>query len=115
VQASSPSVDVPPGVNLSQVGEAMLQLLGLSPAEAKHFAQTIDWSSTLVIPVPANAGSFRDVAVDGVDGVLIEMRPSNRGPVRTQYMLLWQKNGVVYGLSGWDDPARGIELANSLK
>ena len=53
--------------------------------------------------------------LDGADGVLIEMRSSNRGPVRTQYMLLWQKNGVVYGLSGWDDPARGIELANSLK
>ena len=39
MQLASPSVDMPKGVNLSQVGEAMLQLLGLSPAEAKHFAQ----------------------------------------------------------------------------
>jgi hypothetical protein len=114
VQAASPSVEAPAGVNLSQVGEAMLQVLGLSPAEAKHFAQTIDWSSTLVIPLPLDAASFRDVTIDGASGVLIESRAS-RGAARTQYLLLWQKNDIVYGLSAWDDAARAIEIANSLK
>ena len=115
VQLASPSADMPKGVNLSQVGEAMLQLLGLSPAEAKHFAQSIDWSTTLVIPMPTDAGSFRDVTVDGVPGVLIESRPQSRGPARTHYTLLWEKRDVVYSLSGWDDVMKGIEIANSLQ
>jgi len=115
LQLASPSVDVPKGVNLAQVGEAMLQLLGLSQAEARHFASTIDWSSTLVIPMPTDAGSFRDVTVDGVQGVLIESRPQYRGSVKTQYTLFWQKNDTVYSLVWGDDPTRGIEIANSLK
>ena len=105
----------PKGVNLAQVGEAMLQLLGLDPAEAKHFASTIDWSSTLVIPMPTDAASFRDVTVDGVQGVLIESRAQYRGAAKSQYVLLWEKNDVMYSLTGWNDPARGLEIANSLK
>ena len=115
VQLASPTVDVPKGVDLAQMGEAMLQLLGLSPAEARHFARSIDWSSTLVIPMPTDAASFRDVTVDGVQGVLIESKPQYRGARKVQYVLLWQKNDVVYGLTLWDDATRGIEIANSLK
>jgi len=115
VQLASPTVDVPKGVDLAQMGEAMLQLLGLSPAEARHFARSIDWSSTLVIPMPTDAASFRDVTVDGVQGVLIESKPQYRCARKVQYVLLWQKNDVVYGLTLWDDATRGIEIANSLK
>ncbi len=115
VQLASPTVDAPAGINLAQIGEAMLQLLGLSPAEARHFARSIDWSSTLVIPMPTDAGSFRDVNVDGTQGVLIESRPQSRSMRRTQYTLLWQKNDVVYGLVWWNDATRGIEIANSLR
>ena len=115
VQLASPTVDVPKGVDLAQMGEAMLQLLGLSPAEARHFARSIDWSSTLVIPMPTDAASFRDVTVDGVQGVLIESKAQYRGARKIQYVLLWQKNDVVYGLTLWDDATRGIEIANSLK
>jgi hypothetical protein len=115
MQLTSPTVDTPKGVDLAQVGEVMLQLMGLDPAEAKHFASTIDWSSTLVIPMPTNAASFRDVTVDGAQGVLIESRAQSRGQGLRQYLLLWEKNGVVYSLTGWNDPARGIEIANSLK
>ena len=115
VQLASPTVDVPKGVDLAQMGEAMLQLLGLSPAEARHFARSIDWSSTLVIPMPTDAASFRDVTVDGVQGVLIESKAQYRGTRKVQYVLLWQKNDVVYGLTLWDNATRGIEIANSLK
>lgn len=115
MQLASPTVDAPAGVNLAQIGEAMLQLLGLSPAEARHFARSIDWSSTLVIPMPTDAGSFRDVNVDGTQGVLIESRTQYRGTRRTQYTLLWQKNDVVYSLVWWNDASRGMEIANSLK
>ena len=116
VQLASPTVDAPAGVNVSQMGEAMLQLLGLSPDEARHFAQAIDWSSTLVIPIPTDAATFRDVTVDGVSGVLVQADSrKSGGPNRTHYTLLWQKNDVVYALSGTGDPTRAVEIADSLK
>ena len=116
IQLASPTVNTPPGADLSQVGQAMLELVGLSPAEAQHFAQTIDWSSTLVIPLPQDAASFRDVTVDGAPGVLIQSNArSSGGPRMTHYALLWEKNGAVYSLAGTGDATRGIEIANSLK
>jgi len=116
MQLASPTVNTPPGVNIAQVGEMALQLAGLTPAEAQHFSQAIDWSSTLVIPLPTDAGSFRDVTVDGVPGVLIESNPrQSGGPRYIHYTLFWQKNDTVYALSGTGDATRGIELVNSLK
>lgn len=116
VQLASPSVDAPPNVDVNQIGEAMLQLLGLTPEEARHFAQAIDWSSTLVIPVPTDAATFRDVMVDGMPGVLVQsdMRKSG-GPSRTHYTLFWEKNDVVYSLAGTGDPMRAVEIADSLR
>jgi hypothetical protein len=116
MQLASPTVNTPPGVNIAQVGEMALQLAGLSPAEAQHFSQAIDWSSTLVIPLPTDAGSFRDVTVDGVPGVLIESNPrQSGGPRYSHYTLFWQKNDTVYALSGAGDATRAIEIAASLK
>ena len=115
-QLASPSVDAPAGVDVSQLGEAMLQLFGLSPEDARHFSRTIDWSSTLVIPVPADAATFRDVTVDGGPGVLVQSDVrKNGGLSRTHYALLWEKNNVVYALSGTGDPTRAIEIADSLR
>ncbi len=115
-QLTSPTVNTPPGVDISQVGEALLQLLGLTSQEAQHFAQTIDWSSTLVIPLPTDAASFRDVTVDGVPGVLIQSNTrSSGGPRYAHYTLFWEKNGTVYALSGTGDATRGVEMANSLQ
>jgi hypothetical protein len=116
MQLASPTVNTPPGVNIAQVGEMALQLAGLTPAEAQHFSQAIDWSSTLVIPLPTDAGSFRDVTVDGVPGVLIESNPrQSGGPRNVHYTLFWQKNDTVYALSGTGDATRAIEIAASLQ
>src|SRR2546427_5170947 len=48
----SPTVSVPPDLNMSDIAEAALELAGMSPAEARSFCQTVDWSSTLVVPIP---------------------------------------------------------------
>lgn len=115
-QLASPSLDVPAGVDVNQLGEAMLQLFGLSAQDARHFARTIDWSSTLVIPVPSDAATFRDVTVDGVPGVLVQSDTrKSGGPSRTHYALFWQKSDIVYALSGVGDPARAVEIADSLR
>lgn len=113
-QLRSPAVNLPPGVDLAQMGEAGLRLLGLSPEEARQFSRSIDWSSTLVIPLPTDVAAFQDVVVDGVGGVLITER--NGGYSRyPNYALFWQKDDVVYSLMGRGRAEDVLAVANSLQ
>jgi hypothetical protein len=114
-QLRSPTVNLPPGVNLAQLGEAGLRLLGLSPEEARQFSRSIDWSSTLVIPLPTDIAAFRDVSVDGVSGVLITERSTPERDYAPHSILLWQKNGVVYSLAGQGNAEDMLAVANSLQ
>jgi hypothetical protein len=113
-QMRSPAINLPPGVDLAQLGEAGLRLLGLSPEEARQFSRSIDWSSTLVIPLPTNVAEFRDVTVDGVNGVLITESRTYSG-YGGHYVLLWQKDDVVYSLAGRGDVEQLLTVANSLQ
>jgi hypothetical protein len=110
VQLASPTIETPEGVDLAAIGKAYLRLTGMSDAEADSFSQTVDWSTTLVIPVP-NFASRETVSVDGVDGILIQQSPS----YDTQYMLIWAKDGLVYALTGYGTRSTALEIANSLK
>ena len=112
VQVPSPVISVPPNLNVASLAEAALQVAGLNAADAHTFAQSVDWSSTLVIPVPQNGSSFRNVAVDGVNGTLIENAP--RGRFAGEYALIWVKNRRVYSLTGIGDSARALAVAESL-
>jgi hypothetical protein len=110
VQLASPTVSTPPGLDIKQIGQAFLEVLGMTPEEAAHFSQNIDWATTLVVPIPRNSASYQDVSVDGVNGTFIqEQRYGNH------YLLMWVKNGVVYALTGPGDVQAALSLANSLK
>jgi hypothetical protein len=111
-QMPSPTVSVPPSLNIAQVAEAGLELAGLSPADAQEFVQSVDWTSTLVIPVPREGGSFEKEAVDGVEGTLISMPARGKRPAG--YSFIWVKDGIIYSLSGSGDAGNAEELANSL-
>lgn len=113
MQAPSPTVSVPPNLNLEQVAEAGLQLAGMSAAEARAFSESIDWTSTLVIPLPRHAASYQAVEVEGVPGTLIDM-PARGRRQQMAYTLLWVKNGILYTLAGPGAPDRAISLAESL-
>jgi hypothetical protein len=111
IQAPSPTVSVPPSLNMSQIAGAALELAGMNPADARAFCQTVDWSTTMVIPIPRDTGSFQTVTVDGVEGTLIteKLSPGNR------YSLLWVKNGVIHSLSGRGNSSDALSLAASLQ
>jgi hypothetical protein len=110
VQAPSPAVTVPPNLNMVDIAEAALQLAGMGAGEAHALCSTVDWTSTLVIPVPRDTASHRPVFVDGVEGTLIEsQREQNR------YNLLWTKRGVIYSLSGNGTMNDALALAASLR
>jgi len=111
VQAPSPDVNYPDDVDPTVLGEALLQVLGTEPGEARRIAQSIDWTSTLLLPIPQNLGTYREVSVDGVTGVVLEpFDPEDEAA------LLWQKDGMVYmmtaGRLSVDDL---VAQANSLR
>ncbi len=108
----SPSVDAPASVNVAQLAQIGLEFTGMSSDQAAAFVKSVDWTSTLVVPIPRNAATYEQVQVDGVTGTLIQ-RPADDAP---QYVLIWVKNGIVYSIGGLGaDSQQAIDMANSLK
>jgi hypothetical protein len=110
-QIPSPTVNTPPDVDLEQLAEIGLQFTGMTPEQAHAFSQSVDWTSSLVIPIPKNAATYEQVNVDGVTGTLIQ-RPSDDAP---EYALVWVKNGTIYAISSLgSDSAQAIAMANAM-
>jgi hypothetical protein len=86
----------------------------MSAEEAARFSQHVDWTTTLVVPLPPSANlGYRDVPVDGVTGTLI--RPPEHSRYAEEYLLAWVKDGVVYALHGTGEVEQALEIANSLQ
>jgi hypothetical protein len=109
-EAPSPLVNVPSDLNIQQLAEIGFQLAGMSATQARELCQTIDWKSTLVLPIPRFLVSYSLVEVDGAQGTLIK-DTGHQGP---GYVLIWVKNGIIYGLAGQGDSSKAVTLANSL-
>jgi hypothetical protein len=111
-QLPSPSISAPDGLDIAQLGQAYLQLLGLSEEDAARYASTVDWTTTFVLPVPYNDMTYQDVVVDGVNGTLIQQAYD---PAYGSYILLWVKDGIIYSLNGFGSPDKGLQIANGLR
>jgi hypothetical protein len=99
-QVPMPVVSVPKTLNMAALAEAGLQMAGMNAAEAQAFCKGVDWTSTLVIPIPQGHSTYRTLAVDGVSGTLIEMQaPKGR---QDAAVAMWVKNGMLYSLNGGD-------------
>lgn len=121
-QARSPEIVLPEGVDISALGELGLRIMGLSANEARQFSRSIDWRSTLIVPVPAKAGSFREVEVRATTGLLVTVESSNSdrksdsgkdAPPRT--ILMWSEGDMVYALASRMQPIDVIQMANSMR
>jgi hypothetical protein len=110
-QMPSPSVDAPPDLNVAQIGEIYLQVLGMTPEEAARFSNSVDWTSTFVVPVPRYSTDYQEVQVDGVTGTVIEHFEYGE----RAFLLLWVKDGVVYALGGPGKTDDALQIAASLK
>jgi len=122
MQAPSPTVEGPDNVDMQQLGNAMLQLLGMSPQEAERLSASIDWTTTMVLPIPTDVASVREVEVDGVTGLAFELRGSgglddpDSGGERGGSALLWQNGGYVYMLGAdRSHVSRLLEIAATLQ
>jgi len=85
----------------------------MSAQDAQAFGDTVDWTSTLVVPIPRDAGSYETTSVDGVQGTLITLRGWAHGV--PGYSLLWVKSGIIYSLTGFGSADQAVPLADSLE
>lgn len=109
LQTPSPLVEYPDGLETTVLGQAFLQLLGLNEAEAARLAQEIDWTGTLLLPIPQDIASYQGVTVDGVSGLAVSELDGRAAT------LIWQKDGIIYTLFGNRSAAELLAMTNSLK
>ena len=105
VQSPHPEISLPAGLDRAQLAEIGLRVVGLDPAEAKRFASTIDWNSTMLVPVPTGKCTFREVEVKGRKALLIQANPSKDDPQpqlegKTGRLLLWSDDDRIFALAG---------------
>ncbi len=111
-QARTPQLTLPNSIDARALGEIGLRILGLAPAEAKQFANAIDWHTTLVVPVPPNATSFQQVDIGGHRGVLIQHQPRNQSPTST---IVWSTPERVFALVSIQHVAEAMAMATSVR
>lgn len=106
LQARSPEVLLPEGVEVDALAEIGLRILGFGAEEAKRFAQIIDWRSTMLVPIPSGHARFKRVDINGNPGLLIARTVPATGnaspapPASEVQMLIWSANGMVFGIRG---------------
>lgn len=109
LQSASPLIDYPDDVDPNVMGAALLQMLGMSSSEAQRLASSIDWSSTLLLPVPEDLATFREVTVNGVSALELT---SLEGKSNS---LLWQQDGIIFMLVGSEPVETLLKIAESIQ
>lgn len=117
VQSRNPEVSLPAGVDLPRLGEIGLRILGLDAGEARRLAQSIDWKSTLLVPVPTTASAFNQVTVRGNPGLLVTTRGegANGRRGRAGSVLLWTEGDRVLALAGTLGSRDLMQVAESVR
>ncbi len=112
IQAPSPQVNLPEGIDPIALAKTGFLFLGMPAEDAERMANSIDWTSTLVIPLPTDAAKAREISVDGVTGLLLESANSGR----QDNAILWERDGILYFLSGDNlDEKVLLDAADSLQ
>jgi hypothetical protein len=117
LQARQPEATFPAGTDLSRLAEIGLRVLGVESAEAHRFAQSFDWRTTLILPIPSDVATFHQVDVQGNSGLLIqrEFRPGGGRPPPFEARVLWASGGSVYTLMGDVRAPELYEMAQSMQ
>jgi hypothetical protein len=119
MQVPSPTTDGPSDVDMQALGQAMLQVLGMSPEEAARLSESIDWTTTLVLPITPDISSVQEISVDGTTGLMFDsgwMEGDGENDWSRSMSLLWQKNGMVtLVVSHYGDTYRLLDFAATLQ
>jgi hypothetical protein len=113
IQARSPDVSFPAGIDLAKLAYAGLRVLGMSRDEAYRMSVTIDWRSTLIVPVPSKAAAYRPINVSGNEGLLIEGLAANES--WPGGVLMWSAGEQTYAVAGAVGGEELLEIAQNLQ
>ncbi len=97
------------GVTVEQLQQYLLAQPGITPQLAAEIRAIKDPSSTLPIPVPVDMATSKNVTVQGVPGVFVGDSTGLGSAV------IWQKDGIVYGVAGTLTESQIMAVANSLR
>lgn len=119
LQGRSPVAELPEGVELPVLAEIGLRILGLESGEAHRFANSVDWRTTLIVPVPADIANFRQIDVQGNPGLIIEttLQPHQQKSEQVQQgtHIMWSSGGSVFVLMGNVHREELFEIAQSVQ
>lgn len=118
VQSKSPEVSLPGNVQLAQLGEIALRMLGMEANDARSMANRIDWRGTMLVPVPADAGAFREVTIQGQKGLLVTRaeQTDDKGRKRSPgTMVLWSDGQHVFAVGGNVGTEEVLAMAESAR
>lgn len=97
------------GVSARELEQYLLAQPGISPNLAQAIRDIGDPSSTLPIPIPVNKAASHPVQVQGVTGLSLADSTGIGGGI------IWEKNGMIYGVAGTYPESELLTIANSLR
>jgi len=109
-QGRSPEL-IAPGADVLAIRDALLAVPFLPNNLRSQLASINDWQHTLI--VPNIEGSSQEVMVAGAEGVFIS--PPEGAKAADGSCLIWQRDGVVYGISGNLDLEQALDIADLMK
>ena len=102
VQSKSPEFVFPAGVDPNVVRDVLLSLPILPDGIRQQLEKINDWQHTLPIPAVEGYTKTEQVKVNGANGVFMttDKVRNKRINGNNANTLIWQNNGIVYGISG---------------
>ncbi|KXG78562.1 hypothetical protein AN618_03180 [Fervidicola ferrireducens] len=111
-QVGAPEIQVPEGVDLNAVREAMLELPLLPENIRQQLSGIENWQATIPIPVDAEHSEVEDITVKGKPALLVKNR---WGDNAFNYAILWTDNQTIFALDGSLPLEEMLKIAESLR
>lgn len=106
VQAPLPAYVMQPEGDVQPLAEAVLRLIGMPAEQARHLAQTVNWQTTLLLPIPMAPGMTVEVETiptaeeEAILFTFPQAAPTAAGESLPVRFLLWHDEEFLYLIGG---------------
>ena len=111
VQRPKVTIAGPAPLDVPRLLGIALELAGMSPNQTVAFQSRFDAPTALALTLPRFMRSYDTLSVNGARAMQFNMA-GRRGPT---YAVAWTRDGLVYLLSGYGNPAAAANLAGSVR
>lgn len=121
-QAPLPVYTMQPEGDIRPLAEAAMRLMGMPAGEARRLARTVDWQTTLLLPIPMAPGmtmAVESVSLGDREGTLFTFPQAAHTPggeTLPVRFLLWHDEAFLYVIGGpGAEPGRLIAWARAIR